>query len=263
MRCGVVIPIFKNYPTSEEKNSFVQCIKIFHKHPVILACPENFDESYYLSLAKNQDIVIGIERFGESFFTDIPNYNRLMLSLEFYRRFEKFKYILLYQLDAWVFRDELADWCSKKFDYIGAPWFENWHNASKDSPIIGVGNGGLSLRNVKKTSRLLIRMKIASILYNYLLKKERLTKILNHSGIYLKFINYLNKRRAKGINEDFQIYQLSKIYNWYKIAPYEEAIKFSFDANPGVLYEMNDSKLPFGCHGWKRYEKDFWEKFIK
>ena len=68
---------------------------------------------------------------------------------------------------------------------------------------------------------------------------------------------------AKGINEDYQIHQLSKLYSWYKIAPVKEAIKFSFDVNPSVLYKMNDSKLPFGCHSWNRYEKDFWEKFIK
>lgn len=45
-----------------------------------------------------------------------------MLSAEFYERFLAWDYILLCQTDAFVFRDELADWCARGYDYIGAPW---------------------------------------------------------------------------------------------------------------------------------------------
>lgn len=30
---------------------------------------------------------------------------------------------MIYQLDAWVFNDELSSWCSLGYDYIGAPFF--------------------------------------------------------------------------------------------------------------------------------------------
>ena len=72
-----------------------------------------------------------------------------MLSSEFYRRFSKFEYILIYQLDAFVFKDQLNYWCKKGYDYIGAPWFEGFHLTKTGVNIIGVGNGGFSLRRVK------------------------------------------------------------------------------------------------------------------
>jgi hypothetical protein len=35
------------------------------------------------------------------------------LSASFYERFLDTKYILIYQLDAFVFKDELQEWCDK------------------------------------------------------------------------------------------------------------------------------------------------------
>lgn len=44
-----------------------------------------------------------------------------MLEADFYRRFGKYKYMLIYQLDAFVFSDKLLDFCEMGYDYIGAP----------------------------------------------------------------------------------------------------------------------------------------------
>lgn len=49
----------------------------------------------------------------------------------------------------------------------------------------------------------------------------------------------------------------------YKVAPAGEALKFAFEANPSLLYKMNNGELPFGCHAWERYETAFWQPFIK
>ena len=35
--------------------------------------------------------------------------------------------MLIYQLDAYVFKDELLNWANKGYDYIGAPWLP-WKN---------------------------------------------------------------------------------------------------------------------------------------
>ena len=55
---------------------------------------------------------------------------------------------------------------------------------------------------------------------------------------------------------------IPQIYN-FKVAPLEDATKFSFEANPKRLYNENGNQLPFGCHAWEKYEPDFWERFIK
>lgn len=65
-------------------------------------------------------------------------------------------------------------------------------------------------------------------------------------------------------NEDYYWTQiLGKFFNNYKVAPIEKAIKFSFDVNPSLLFDMNNNELPFGCHAWGRYEPEFWSKYIK
>lgn len=79
--------------------------------------------------------------FHENYFKSIDGYNKLMLSPSFYKAFSNYEYILIYQLDAWVFKDELQHWCNQKYDYIGAPIYQN-------NKLIGIGNGGFSLRKV-------------------------------------------------------------------------------------------------------------------
>ena len=74
----------------------------------------------------------------------------LWMSKQFYFRFlPNYKYMLIYQLDAWVFTDNLQEWCDKGYDYIGAPFLSI---VKKNSPRVifkGVGNGGLSLRRIQ------------------------------------------------------------------------------------------------------------------
>jgi hypothetical protein len=54
-----------------------------------------------------------------------------MLSIDFYKRFRDYKFILIYQLDAYVFRDELEYWCEQDYDFIGAPLIENGKGSDK------------------------------------------------------------------------------------------------------------------------------------
>ena len=49
----------------------------------------------------------------------------LMLSPFFYESFLDFKYVLIHQLDVFIFKDELNYWCNQNYDYIGAPWFKD------------------------------------------------------------------------------------------------------------------------------------------
>ena len=82
-------------------------------------------------------------------------------------------YVLVCHTDAWVFRDELADWCRKGYDCVAAPWIRR---PVYDKPIVKqymnwlanrrirqgrfcrqqlygrVGNGGFSLRRVEAFS---------------------------------------------------------------------------------------------------------------
>jgi len=253
----VVIPIYKPIPDKNELISFNQCLNVLSKHPICILTFRLLDISYYEAILNNETVNYQIVFFDNSFFESVDGYNRLLLSLDFYKRFIDYKYMLIYQLDAYVFRDELEYWCGQGYDYIGAPWFEGWHEALPNAPIIGVGNGGFSLRRIKSIIRLL---KVADlyISINDFLKKNKLFGI----NIPKRIINYFDIVRPESQNEDFYIFNLSTHFKWFIIAPTSDACKFSFDVNPETLYKENDNNLPFGCHAWQRYGLEFWNQFI-
>ena len=101
----------------------------------------------------------------------MEGYNELLLSENFYTTFSAFKYILIYQPDSYVFRDELMEWCKEGYDYIGAPWLEDNDEQIK---LNGVGNGGFSLRNIEKFLYIFSKCKIQTM--NETIKNK--TKIL-------------------------------------------------------------------------------------
>lgn len=52
----------------------------------------------------------------------IAGYNRMMLSAGFYSCSAITNISLICHTDAWIFRDELADWCRRGYDCVAAPW---------------------------------------------------------------------------------------------------------------------------------------------
>ena len=166
----VVIPIYKATLTKYEEMSLNQCVKVLADYPLVVVKPVSLDINALLlrySLLK-------VENFSNSCFADLRAYNKLVLEEDFYQRFANYQYMLIFQLDAYVFRDELLEWARQGYDYIGAPWLpeqmEGKMGKSKcillkrffyrliGSPKLRrwkyftyeVGNGGFSLRNISK-----------------------------------------------------------------------------------------------------------------
>ena len=109
---GIVIPYYHNELTELEKIAFSQCVKVLGKYPIILLVPEHIKEGY----PKEQGLVI--EKVPDKWLYSVSSYNQMMLNIEFYKRFEKYRFILLYQLDAFVFSDKLQEMCALGYDYI-------------------------------------------------------------------------------------------------------------------------------------------------
>jgi hypothetical protein len=196
------------------------------------------------------------ESFDDDYFANIQRYNKLMLSHEFYNRFLDSEYILIYQLDAFVFRDELSLWCSKGYDFIGAPWLNNPVNKlpilstihhlsfrcaqisrkkSRQSLYNKVGNGGFSLRKVDSFCK----------------------TIYLHEA---KINDYLQQKRSHLYNED--VFWASEIPD-FSYPDAMEALYFSFDTCPQHSFRLTGGQLPFGCHGWyKRKMRRFWKPII-
>src|SRR5947209_4446890 len=116
----VIIPVYKEELAPEERLSFARCSKVLGNYPITLVAPQRMALGEY---AETQ-IRFSVKRFPPDYFKSISGYNRLLMYRQFYKSCIDSEYILIYQLDSYVFRDELEAWCRRGFDYLGAPWFQ-------------------------------------------------------------------------------------------------------------------------------------------
>lgn len=237
----VVIPVYKSELSKGEEVSLRQCVKVLGGYPIKLVKPAGLDVSNIQARFPSIELV----SLDDAYFTDIAAYNRLMISIDFYKLFSAYEYMLIYQLDAFVFHDGLPEWCSKGFDYVGAPSlhmpafdslgaadYQKFADAMSTHRV--VLNGGLSLRRIPAIIRYL--------------------KIYN--AVYPAWVG----------NEDMLFSQeatrLMPMKLFLKTPSWREALGFAFEKSPAATYEITQHKLPFGCHAWERYDPQFWSAFI-
>lgn len=253
-QCIVILPVYKSLDVDEQM-SLLQAIEMTPNFQKKFVAPISFvlDDSYAAFSS------IEIEYFEDSFFSNIQGYNKLMLDVEFYKRFISYKYILIHQMDAYLFKPNLKYWCDRDYDYIGAPWYEprklskynlykfifsylklffNKKKLLRWKHFNNVGNGGLSLRKVEAFIDVLTKV-----------DKELLDKYR------IKNDNFFNEDifwslEAPSINENFCIPQ------------WNEALNFSIENLPLEAYKALGENLPFGCHAYKQCNPDFWKEFI-
>jgi len=249
----VVVPIYKERLGDLELLSLKNNVSVLEKYPVAILAPEGLDVSNTLQHVPRCEVIyVSKEWLGAN---GIAGYNNMMLSTSFYEIFSDCEYILVCQTDAWIFRDELLEWCNGGYDYIGAPWPKRkvyslplisqylWLRkkfVSRKDKIIRqdyfnkVGNGGLSLR------------KISSFV-------EATKKYYDRAETF-------KQNRGMLHNEDWFWALVPKEF---KYPSFETALGFSFDTHPDLCLSLNRGKLPFGCHGWyKKRNYNFWRKFI-
>lgn len=260
--CLVIIPIHKESPNDKELSSFAQCCQILGKHPICIVTHKGINIGQYEDTASKYNINLLREDFDSSFFSSLAGYNLLMLESSFYARFANYKYMLIYQLDAWVFRDELENWCNKGYDYIGAPWLEPDGNGVLR--FAGVGNGGFSLRRVQHFIDVLSYKGPVRNGRQLQLKPTLKNTVFRwfYSMGYQNTIEYYKKDPT--LYEDvFLSIFLQNTKLRAKIPEPETASLFAFEKQPSYLYNKI-GHLPFGCHAWKKYEYDsFWNQYIK
>ncbi|WP_163400282.1 DUF5672 family protein [Flavobacterium fluviatile] len=256
----VVIPIHEVNPSELELISFQQCFKILGKYTIKIIAPEGLDLINYRNVIQDFEVVF-IDPVWQS---SIEKYNKLKLSQFFYRLFDDYQFLLTYELDAFVFKDELLHWCNKEYDYIGSPWFVGYDNPSND--FLGVGNSGFSLRNIKAMQRAIKKVYLEeAAYYSFSRKNKILFKLFTYFNHLIIFFGENHTiQRSSHRNEDAFISQIIvKQVRDFKIASIAEAIPFGFEVNPKYLFQINKNILPMGCHAWWRYDFEFWKPFIE
>jgi hypothetical protein len=127
-------------------------------------------ESLDYSKIQSEFPISAVFKFPDRYFKSRNAYSELMLDPDFYRTFIDYDSILITQLDSIVV-NEISKNLIKSFDYVGAPWEKPFWifsigrrlvlvSSRLIRPIckqVWVGNGGLSVRNVKTAIDVLTR----------------------------------------------------------------------------------------------------------
>ena len=256
---AVVIPIYRSFLDHFEELSSNSIIRNFNDFEIIFVAPKDLNlENYqtYFSQFKKFQIIY----FDENCFKSIDAYNKLLLDYKFYEAFSTYQYILICQLDVYVFKNDLLDWVNKDLDYVGAPWtgskrnfinltFERINKITRKlkgkrpqntERLFRVGNGGFSLRKVDKFIQI---------------SKEKETQIKEY---------LMNKPDSDFHIEDvFWSLCVPKYYPDFKIPDWKEALGFCMDRKPKLSLKFNDNQLPMACHRFnqpKLYK--FWKKYF-
>lgn len=264
---AILIPIYKPTLNELERISLIQAVNTLHEFPFHFVTHRKIDVKKPLDILFSHNKKVQPTFFPSKYFSSVEGYSQLLTSYSFYWAFRKYKYILIFQLDAFVFKNELLYWCAKDYDYIGAPWLNGWEEARENDSFMGVGNGGFSLRKVSSALRVLRQ-------FSYLRKpEEMIDNVKDNKSIraYLSFIKNLTisnntftlMHNFRGNEDGFWGIYANRNFSWFKVPEPEEALKFSMEVHPKRMYEFNKKKLPFGCHAWWKYDLEFWRPFIE
>lgn len=235
----IAIPIYKKEFDLEEQSLVDRMFTIFASREIVFVAPQNLDKAYYLARYPSAKL----SAFPDHFFESVQGYSRLLLSAQFYETFCEKDFLLISQPDVYVFRDDLDLWLQKPYDYIGAPWPKGFSiniNIGRFANVPGgtvlstfVGNGGFSLRKIKKCLDML----------------EQDYEVAQWFS-------------ATGSNEDlfFSLIGMAKVD--FIIPNIIESSLFSMETDPAKLFQLNGKVLPMAAHAFKKYSPEFWGRHI-
>lgn len=221
---AVVIPYYHSELTELESISFRNCCTILKKYQIILVLPEKIPRRKYPT---EENLLY--EQVPDEWMESVDSYNQMMLSKDFYRRFKQYEFILIFQLDAFVFSDCLEQFCDYGYDYIGAPWLNGmkYLRTIEGDGVWYVGNGGFSLRKVAA------------------------------------FLHILEGEITNCIDTNEDAFWASHNSDQFHVAPMDVALKFSFERDVRRCFKLNSNELPFGCHAWEKYDFAFWKPIFE
>jgi hypothetical protein len=237
-RIAVLVPIYKTRFEPLEQFSVDYSLAVIAYRECCFLAPTGLDCAYYNERYPG----IRIEFFPAGFFESIDSYNRLLLSPDFYGRFIQYEFILILQPDAILIRDELDFWTAQPFDYIGAPWPDGveltvWRDRFRDDfrrrVRASVGNGGLSLRRVRKCLALL-------------------GEFPETHAVFLE----------AGTNEDSYFSLLGLLSTDFVVPNEIIASRFSMELKPEFYFAVNGGRYPMGVHAWWTVQPKFWAPCI-
>lgn len=262
--CVVVVPVYKSELSEDELISVRHLYYYLNGYRIVLAIPSGLNVS---------SLQFDTVEFDDAYFQSRQGYSQLLLSREFYSSFERYDFILIYQLDCLVFSGDLNMWLNAGYDYIGAPWFSGSERPEKG--FSRTGNGGLSLRKTSAFLKVIDSKKYISEQPSFLgeyisanlpdLSETSVIQRFKKKASILRDIQRGSEsyRKSYTLNEDHFWSDRAKLfYPDFRIAPPDISFKFAFEKHPEYCYRLNNNTLPFGCHAWTKWGREFWRQFV-
>jgi len=181
----------------------------------------------YLNIADklNNNIIVKILPFK---LHTIQDYNNIMLNISFWKMFDKFDRVLIFQNDTMIYKYNISDFY--QYDYISAPWVSS-QNITKNPR-----NVGLSMRNIK------------AILY--CLENEDKVKIPYNNEYESERKNVFNGKYPESIFFSFAMRQFG-----YNVADHFTSSLFSIENS-----SFNNNT--FGSHKLSVYNNKLYQKLL-
>ena len=226
---NVIVIVISHKPelSDSELISLKQCHKILGNYRIIYVCPSSLKLINYHEISADIEVL----RIHDRWQSTYENFNKLKKNFWFYLKFINYDYILFYEPDAYVFKDELMDWCGQGYSFIGAPWVERQNN---HLIFNGVGNGGFSLRKTKDHLKVLLSFRFIvppKVIMSAHLKNRRhiLSKFIGlvKANYFILFKNnYFFLFNGNKDHEDifFGLFA-SKKFKWFKFQ-YNDATRY-------------------------------------
>lgn len=227
--CCIVIPVYRQL-TVYEYLSFQRLVHIFGKseyqNNIYIVTHQGISTHEFRNIYNKIQVIYIDEQY---FKNGIVGYNKLIGSSSFYNIFINYKYILIHQLDCFVFYNNLKYFIDLDYDYYGAPIFnvvekDKQGNIKFKFPKVMVGNGGFSLRKVKT-------------FYDFC--KQNGDQIDHNEDV---FFCYFHKEH-------------------FNICPINIAKEFAFDCFPNKVFE-EVKKLPMASHGYQKMGIQWLDKIM-
>lgn len=226
-RMAICIPTYREKPLLLDIIALERNIQAFYNRKIYFLVPKGLNTSWYEEVFKDLEII----RFDKAWFASMEAYNQMLMNLEFYRNLANMglDFILICQLDVWVFHDSINDFVDLHYDYIGAPTLVRMNEQGE--PELFGANGGFSLRHVSTFMRILDAHKVEADQW---------------TGNEDEFFSFCGEKYPKE----------------FRVAPKDIAMRFAFDRFSRYMYRKNQKRLPMAWHGWLTYDPEFSHRFI-
>jgi len=246
---AVVVPVYRPFLDANESMALQQCCSVLGRYPIVIVAPRSLSlDDYPLPAPRTADVV----RLDDAHFANSAAFSALLLTADFYRLFLAYRYVLIHQLDAFVFEDRLEYWCGRGYSYIGAPWLQDWP--------LRMYRRTLRAGNVveRTTKRVMTQLKPQS--YR-----------VGNGGFSLRRVRpfYWTARIARAVAADWRRNEDTFWGIWaanfvpgFRVPPLDEALRFAVETQPRAAMDQLNGALPFGCHAWGRWDDEFWRPHI-